>query len=132
MPTPRDVFEHMRRQWLSPDPGFHADLLAEDVVVEMPFTPPGQPSRIRGREAFLAFAEPRRAALPLRFEAVDVVAVHDTADPEVIVVEYTMTGVLGEHRASAPFIGVLRARDGLITHWREYQNPLALALLPSS
>ncbi|WP_106396487.1 nuclear transport factor 2 family protein [Actinocorallia populi] len=129
MPTPRDVFEHMRRQWLGPVPGPHADLLADDVVIETPFAPPGRPSRIQGREAFLAYAGPQRAALPVRFEAVDVLAVHDTADPEVIVVEYTITGALGEHRATAPFIGVLRARDGLITHWREYQNPLALALL---
>jgi hypothetical protein len=32
----------------------------------------------------------------------------------------------GRH-ASAPFIGVLRARYGQIVHWREYQHTLAMA-----
>ncbi|GAA3206950.1 nuclear transport factor 2 family protein [Actinocorallia longicatena] len=119
----------MRRQWLGGEGGPLPDLLAEDVVIEMPFARPGGPSRIEGRAAFLAFAEPRRAAFPVRFEAVREVAVHDTADPEVIVVEYELEGTVTTtgHRASARFIGVLRARDGRIVLWREYQNTQAIA-----
>jgi uncharacterized protein len=30
-------------------------------------------------------------------------------------------------RAAAPFIGVLRVRDGQIIHWREYQDAVAIA-----
>ncbi|GAA3383679.1 nuclear transport factor 2 family protein [Cryptosporangium minutisporangium] len=53
---------------------------------------------------------------------------HETADPEVIVVEYRLGGSLPDgSRRSAPFIGVLRARDGHVVRWREYQDTTAIA-----
>jgi ketosteroid isomerase-like protein len=123
---PREVFEHMQRVWLGQAEG---DLLADDVVIEAPFAPPGRPRRFQGRAEFLAFAAPERAAFPARFDEVRDVVIHDTADPEVIVVEYELAGTLTTtgRRAAAPFIGVLRVRDGKIVHWREYQNTPAIA-----
>ncbi|GAA4236507.1 hypothetical protein GCM10022254_46300 [Actinomadura meridiana] len=135
VPGPREVFEHMRRQWLAAEGDQFGDLLADDAVVEMPFAPPGRPSRIEGRDRFVAFAAQRRAALPVRFEEVRDVVIHDTADPEVIVVEYELAGTVTTtgRRAAAPFIGVLRVRDGKIARWREYQDmpAIAAALQPS-
>jgi ketosteroid isomerase-like protein len=126
---PREVFALARERWLTNVPGVDADLLADDVVVEFPFAPPDRPSRFDGRAQFLAFAEPQQAALPVRFDAVRNVVVHDTADPEVIVVEYVIAGTFTTtgHQAAAPFVSVLRVRDGKVVHWREYQNPLAMA-----
>jgi ketosteroid isomerase-like protein len=123
---PREVFAHMRRVWLGQA---EADLLADDGVVETPFAPPGRPHRIQGREEFLAFAAAERAAFPVRFDEVRDVVIHDSVDPEVIVVEYVLAGTVTTtgRSASAPFIGVLRARDGKIVHWREYQNGPAIA-----
>ena len=57
------------------------------------------------------------------------IAVHDTADPEVIVVEYHLAGTMtasGERRSS-PLIAVIRAIGDRITHWREYQDTHAIA-----
>jgi uncharacterized protein len=127
--SPREVFERMQRRWLDDGAGLDADLLAENVVIEMPFAPPGRPSRFEGREVWRSFAGPQRAAFPVRFEAVRDVVIHDTADPEVIVVEYELAGTVTTtgRRAAAPFIGVLRVRDGQIVHWREYQNMPAIA-----
>lgn len=64
----------------------------------------------------------------MRFTDCRDVAIHDTTDPEVIVVEYEITGIVTTtgHRATARFIGVLRARDGRIVTWREYQDILAI------
>lgn len=126
--TPREVFDHMQLQWLDDGAGTLGDLLADDAVVEMPFAAAG-PTRIQGRQQFLDFAAPQRAALPVRFEAVENVVVHDTADPEVIVVEYELHGTVTTtgRRVSAPFIGVLRVRGGRIAHWREYQDSAAIA-----
>ncbi|WP_326821850.1 nuclear transport factor 2 family protein [Streptosporangium sp. NBC_01756] len=126
---PREVFELMGRHWLEGAAGFPGDLVAEDVVVEMPFAAPGGPRRIEGREKFRAFAEAGRAALPVRFEEIRDVAVHQTTDPETIVVEYEMAGTVTTtgHRADASFIGVLTVRDGKIVRWREYQNVPAIA-----
>ncbi|MBZ4398190.1 nuclear transport factor 2 family protein [Myxococcus sp. AS-1-15] len=105
-----------------------AELLAEDVVVETPFSPPGM-RRHEGREAWLAFYRARSAVLPVRFEQLRELATHQTGDPEVIIVEYELTGTVTTtgRRASAVLIGVLRVRDGLIQHWREYQDVLAIS-----
>ncbi|MEZ7128667.1 nuclear transport factor 2 family protein [Nonomuraea sp. AD125B] len=122
----REVFDRLRG-YLS---GEHDDeeVWAEDVVVETPFAAPGRPRRIEGRAAFLGLARPGRAALPFRLEMSEV-TVHETADPGVVIVEYELGAALpgtGERR-SAPFIGVLRARDGQVAHWREYQDTLRVA-----
>lgn len=127
--SPREVFTHMKQQWLSNAVSPMDSLLADDAVVETPFAPPGRPRRFDGREEFLAFAAAGRAALPVRFEECRELAIHETADLEVIVVEYELSGTVTTtgRRAAAPFIGVLRVRDGQIAGWREYQDAVAIA-----
>ncbi|GIM93520.1 nuclear transport factor 2 family protein [Paractinoplanes toevensis] len=104
------------------------DHLADDVVIEWPFAA-GGPRRIEGRAAFAAMAGTARAALPFRVDAMVIDVVHETADPEVIVAEYHLDGTMsatGERRSS-PLIAVIRATGDQITHWREYQDTLAIA-----
>jgi uncharacterized protein len=129
VPGPREVFARMQQRWLANDAGLMDSLLADDAIIETPFAPPGRPRRIEGREEFLAFARAERASLPLRLEQCQETAVHETTDPEVIVVEYELAGTATAtgRRASAPFIGVLRVRDGKIVAWREYQDSAAIA-----
>jgi ketosteroid isomerase-like protein len=129
VPGPREVFAHMQQQWLGTAPDLMDSELADDVVIETPFAPPGRPRRFQGRKEFLEFAKAERASLPVCFEECRDVVIHETADPEVIVVEYELAGTVTttDHRAAAPFIGVLRVRDGKIVHWREYQDALAIA-----
>ncbi|WP_033346183.1 nuclear transport factor 2 family protein [Catenuloplanes japonicus] len=127
--SPRDIFTRLRQDWFGQPGPLTGDLLTDDVVMETPFAPPGHPSRIEGRDAWLAFANPARATFPIHIDGSEVTAIHDTADPATIIVEYTLTGThAGTGRqATAPFIAVLTTRDGRISHWREYQNPLAMA-----
>ncbi len=126
---PREIFARMKQQWLGNSVDAMDSLLADDAVIEAPFARPGKPRRHVGRDEFLGFARAERAKLPVRFEECRETAIHDTADPEVIVVEYELTGTVTTtgHRASAPFIGVLRARHGQIAGWREYQDTAAIA-----
>jgi ketosteroid isomerase-like protein len=107
----------------------YADDLADDLVVEWPFNPPGRPRRVEGRAAFEAIAGPGRAALPVRFEEFRDVVIHETADPEVIIAEYVLTGTVltTGRQASAAFVTVLRVRDGKVVHVREYQDVAAMA-----
>jgi ketosteroid isomerase-like protein len=124
---PRTVFEQLAGSM--PAPALDGRLLADDLVIEWPFAAPGRPRRIEGRDAFLAMAGPARAALPFRLDECRVSAVHETADPEVIVAEYELAGTLnatGERRAAA-FISVLRVRDGRVVRWREYQDTYAIS-----
>ncbi|MEV4713939.1 nuclear transport factor 2 family protein [Micromonospora sp. NPDC049374] len=127
--TPSEIFDSMRARWLANLPTYDADSLADDVVIETPFAAPGRTTRIEGKQRVLEYTQAGRALFPVRFDDCRNVVVYETADPEVIVVEYelvgmhTATGVT----ASAPFIGVLRTRDGKLAHWREYQHTLAIA-----
>jgi ketosteroid isomerase-like protein len=123
---PREAFARFQDSVLSGALGF--DNLAEDVVVEWPFAP-GGPARIEGRESFVAFAAPSREALPVRFDEFRNVVVHETTDPEVVIAEYELVGTHLEtgRQSSAPFVMVLRVRDGKLVHCREYQNPLVMA-----
>ncbi|MDP4505893.1 nuclear transport factor 2 family protein [Nonomuraea turcica] len=100
-----------------------AELLAEDVVVETPFAPPGM-QRYEGREAWLSYYRTGGAGLLVRFEQFRELTTHQTDDPEAIVVEYELTGtvIATGIQASVTCIAVLRIRDGLIKHWREYQD----------
>lgn len=119
----------MRRHWLANEPAFDPDLLADDVVVEAPFTVDGRPRRTAGREAVLAYITAGHASIPFRFDDCRTRAVHDTADPDTIVVEYELTATMTATgaRETAPFLGVLTVRGGRVAVWREYQNPVVLA-----
>lgn len=126
--TPRRAFERFRRSVLSGTADDSGDQ-AEDVLVEWPFTPPGRPRRLRGRSELEALTRAGRAALPMRIEDVPVVAIHDSLDPEVAIVEYELAGTLtatGESVSGAVLV-LLRVRDGRVVHVREYQDVVAMA-----
>ncbi|MGW0228460.1 nuclear transport factor 2 family protein [Actinopolymorpha singaporensis] len=126
--TPRRAFERFRRSVLAGTTDDAGDQ-AEDVVVEWPFNPPGRPRRLQGRSELEALTRAGRAALPMRIEDVPVVAIHDSLDPEVAIVEYELAGTLtatGE-RVSGAALLLLRIRDGRVVHVREYQDVVAMA-----
>lgn len=120
------VIDRMGAGWLG-DAAAMDDLLADQVVIEVPFAP-GGPRKWVGRDEWLAFAVPARANFPVRFDRFAKLAVHQTVDPEVAVVEYELAGEIAGtgQRGSARFIGVLRVRDGRILEWREYQDTYAI------
>ena len=103
--------------------GLH-DWYAEDAVVEYPFALPA-PTRLEGRQAIKDyFAVAARS--PLRLRLRDMV-VHETADPEVVVAEWTYDG---EGASGRPFqvanIQVTRVRAGKIVSSRDYHNHFVL------
>ncbi|MGC4806818.1 nuclear transport factor 2 family protein [Micromonospora sp. DT233] len=127
--TPTEIFDNMRARWLANQPTYQADLLADDVVLEMPFAAAGHPTRVEGKQRVLQYTREGRSAFPVRFDDCRTVALHVTADADTIVVEYALVGThtTTGATASAPFIAVLRTRDGKLAHWREYQHTLAIA-----
>ncbi|MFF8774529.1 nuclear transport factor 2 family protein [Kitasatospora sp. NPDC015120] len=104
-------------------------LYAEDAVVEMVFEPVG-PRRVEGRaalrERFLALAE----RTPLELDARNVV-VRATDDPEVIVTEwdYRARNRATGREETVANLQVLRVRDGLIVHSRDFHDHRALTRL---
>jgi ketosteroid isomerase-like protein len=102
-----------------------ADLFAEDGVMEFPLAPPGTPRRLVGRDAIrtvLGGAVQNARRVGVRLIEHDEYTVHETQDPEVIVVEFDAHGRVGssEEVHKVPYIQVLRVRAGEIVHFRDY------------
>jgi uncharacterized protein len=121
----RQTIERFLEAAVSPAPGDMADCYAERFVIEMPFADGLAPARTETtREEFRARVTSGLAARRYT-RAVDV-RIHETADPEVAVVEYRLEGrkVADESPFSLVFVMVVTVRDGLIVHSRDYSNPI--------
>jgi ketosteroid isomerase-like protein len=129
--TPRDIAELMRQRLFQADMAGFADLFAADAVFEYPFEHPAWPSVIHGRDAIRDHLVDTRRDLTglIEITAFDT-AVHETADPEVLVLEQEVTGVTkatGQPFRFASGVGILTARNGEAVRYRDYTNPLGAA-----
>jgi ketosteroid isomerase-like protein len=104
---------------------------ADDAVHEFPFTAPGLPSRLEGRDAIVGWVAAGRRTGGLTYERYRTLAVHGTGDPDTIVVAQEALGTSAATGAFAlPDIVVLTARHGRIARLRDYVNiPAAAAAL---
>ena len=103
-------------------------LYAVDAVHEFPFTAPGVPSRLEGRDAIVNWIAAGWKTSRLKYERYRTRAVYDTSDPETIIVEQEAVGTsatTGEF--VLPNIVVLTVRNGQIARLRDYVNILAAA-----
>ena len=125
--TPADVLAQRRRLILSGDVDGYADLFAPDGVIEAPFAPPGAPSRLEGREAIREHSR-RVMASPVRLEDFEDVEVHQTQDPEVVIVEPRVKATLTTTGRSfvATSIQIYRIREGQIVLFRDFADPRVL------
>jgi ketosteroid isomerase-like protein len=102
--------------------------MAPDGYIEWPFRPPGLPARVQGRPEIHRFLTEAAKAL-VSFDEHRNVVLHETTDPEVIIVEYEAHATVVT--SGAPFkqtvIAVFRVRDGQILSYRDYLNPQLLA-----
>ena len=103
-------------------------LYAIDAVHEFPFTAPGVPSRLEGPDAIVNWIAAGWNASRLKYERYRTLAIHDTSDPETIIVEQEAHGTSASTGEFAlPNIVVLTVRNGEITRLRDYVNILAAA-----
>jgi uncharacterized protein len=124
--SPRHVVEVLidgisKGNWRQLDALYH-----EDAVIDYPFALPA-PRRLDGRPAIRRYFE-AVAKLPVELRARNV-SVHETSDPEVVIVEYDYDGLATATGRSfhVTNIQVTRVRDGLIVNSRDYHNHVALA-----
>jgi ketosteroid isomerase-like protein len=105
-----------------------ADMYAPDAVIEMPWAPPGVP-KSSGRAELVTRMEAMDRDRLLTVERIDLAAVHETTDPDVIVAEYDIHAIITKTARPVvlSFVTVLTVRDGLIVHTRDYSDPLAQA-----
>ncbi|WP_327640049.1 nuclear transport factor 2 family protein [Kribbella sp. NBC_00482] len=119
--SPLDVLELRRQHLLARDYESFAGLFAEDGVIELPFAVGSLPARLEGREAIREFSL-NTADRPVEITDLRIVQLHQTVDPEVVIVElvsearHTTTGVPFQ----ATCIQVFRIHNGEIKLFRDY------------
>lgn len=104
-----------------------ADLWADDAVQEIPFAPelPGFEQAWVGKEKILSYYN---TAIPGRKDHVFWIHdMHQTADPNVIIVEASAHSIVVANGRSydQKYVFLFKLRDGQILLDREYVNPLA-------
>lgn len=126
--TPREVLACYYQAMLDKSADDLADLYAVDAVHEFPFTSPGFPPCYEGREAVRAGYRAAWGASPVQVEEIRKIAVHETADPEVIIAEHVVVGTLPTRGTTftVPGLLVLRVPSGLITRVRDYMDGLGV------
>ena len=124
-PTNRDVFLRMLNALGSKDFEAFESCLDPELLCEWPYVVmEGFPTEMRG-------ARRLREALEVSFEqftpyAYRIVEIHSLEDPERLIAEYTSHShfLPGDRPYSNRYVGIFGFRNGLITTWREYVNPL--------
>jgi uncharacterized protein len=104
-----------------------AGLWAADGVLEFPFAAPGYPPQVTGRDAIQDYMRDYPKLLDI--QTIVEKTVHDTADANVVIVEFEVAGVVVQ--SAKPYrmryIAVVTARDGEISRYRDYWSPAAAA-----
>lgn len=124
--APADLYRQSLRLLLDKDIPAWVALWDEDGILEFPFAPEDWPKRLEGRAAIGEYMR----GYPDHIDMHDFpdVEIHRTLAPETIVVEMRGVGRLVD--TDSPFemtyIAVVTVKNGLITGYRDYWNPLAV------
>jgi uncharacterized protein (TIGR02246 family) len=130
-PRTRELVERLFRELPTRDIELFVSRLAPDAIFEIPFTIPGMPARLEGREAI-------REHLAQRWQGTSRIEIHEiyptiyeTLDPAVLLVEneidMTVPGV-GRARVHTS-VNVIHVHDGLVTLFRDYMDTARLSRL---
>jgi ketosteroid isomerase-like protein len=107
-----------------------ADVLAENIVFEMPFALPGLPDRVEGKGTVVEFLERFLGKERGFFTSWDLhnIRIYPGGDPHLFFAELAGQGVVAQsgHQYRQKYIILFRVSDGRISHWREYLNPIPL------
>jgi hypothetical protein len=101
---PREVLERLRQAAISQSADEMSRVYAVDAVHEFPFTPPGVPSRLEGRDEIVSWIAAGWKAYPLKYERYRTLAIHDTSDPGTIIVEQLTE--IGLTRPATRIVGI--------------------------
>lgn len=99
------------------------DEFADDVVMELPFAPGRMPKRYEGKAAAREFMTSVRDSFSSFSMTID--AVHETDDPNVVVVEHHADGVVAANGRTYDnrYVTFITFNDaGKVVRWREYYD----------
>ena len=124
---PQELVSHALELLLAQDMAAFAGLWAQGGVLEFPFAAPGYPTLVEGRAAVTEYM--RRYPDILKIEEIPQPVMHQSVDPEVVIVEFEASGTVVATRAPyrMSYIAVITVRDNEIQRYRDYWSPLAAA-----
>lgn len=127
--SPRDVLRRYHQAMQAKSADALAALYAPDGLHEFSFFTPGRTEPYMGREAVRAGYRHSWHNHPLAIHAIEDVFVHEAADPEVVIGQWRLTGSIIATGQPVVLTGllVLRVRDGLIVHTRDFMDGLGVA-----
>jgi ketosteroid isomerase-like protein len=99
------------------------ELFAEDALMELPYAPGKREKRYEGKDAILGFQRFARDSFSSFAMTID--AIHETADPHVVIAEHRSDGIVAENGRPYRnrYVTVFTFDDdGLVTGWREYYD----------
>ncbi len=107
-----------------------ADVLAENIVFEMPFALPGLPDRVEGKATVVEFLEKflgKEHGIFTRWDLHNI-KIYPGDDLHLFFTELDGQGVVAQsgYQYRQKYIILFRVFDGRINHWREYLNPTPL------
>jgi len=111
---------------IAPDATTFLDMVADNGVMEFPYSPSGLPDRLDGKAAIARHLE--GLADMIAFDRMGEPTIYATTDPDVTIVEVegfgraVSTGEAYDQR----YISVIRTEAGRIVHYRDYWNPLVV------
>ena len=112
-----------------------AEHLAEDVYADWPYRPmPNLPDQVTGRDALIRYFRGEAEGstndgldefTPLSYT---IDQIHKLVDPDSLIAEYhsNATHIPSSKPYSNKYVGVLKFKDGKISYWREYVNPVVI------
>lgn len=123
--TPGDVFTAATRAFAAGDADGWLARAHDDIVLELPYAPPGNPRRVEGKGAVADYLRAVPAGIDFEDLAFDV---HQTVDPETAVIEWTAKGHIKATGApyEMTYVVILTLQDGLMHTYRDYWNPLVV------
>ena len=117
-PTILSIFKGALGDRVDPSAANWLELMSPDLVMEFPFARPGMRPRIEGLAEVIPYL--MSVAQGIRADTFDNVVVHETQDPEVVIVEFEAHG----RALDLIYISVIRTRGGKMIHYKDYWNPI--------
>lgn len=108
------------------DASTFVEMVADDGVMEFPYSPAGFPARLEGRAAIARHLEGLGDIIA--FDRMGEPIVHPSIDPDVVVIEFESfgRGVVTGEPYDQRYVSVIRTGGGRIVHYRDYWNPLVI------
>ncbi len=99
------------------------NLWAEDGVLEFPYGPKGYPDKKKGKGDIYDYIKNFPKHFEVEFTDLNF---HLTEDPELVIAEFNS---VGKHRETGnpynqTYISVVETKDGFITRYKDFWNPL--------